>query len=681
MIRIFCKKRNYYSSKEYFSWYVAEQKENECVVVYSYDSLIIDDCKKINGFIVPEEKLKPYSFDFCPDISLDTINKYVIKNYPSTNCIYEIDLPIEDTNLVVPERYVEKEILFEEIFDDCITNEFKEKISKIKFDFPNVLCGYSYDEFLKTDISNSLDIHGKFFCTKCKKFYYPLKDNAENNYRIDICPYCKKRFFLHESDLILDDYNNYYKENFRRKLYGRDKIKHSKKFYIMVNKDNGIVVYKISRDIYSKNSVIYIKYTVDYSIEHIVGKSIVSYKHLKKGKKVCDSFEAFNINSKNICEVPTIIYEGADSFFEFASSNEKFLRMSGFQSVLKYSRGINNLEAFFIVFLAILNKYPVLEQIIKMGYAKLFFDLYNSMIKCENKNEINDLVNSISTLINKEATSGKDALRFPSYIGDYLLKKDACIEEYCYWRDIFEITKFSKEQFENFVESINYAWINSQVGLSDVCNILKYGYDINKMFNYVIKQQKNNGYSICDVFTYFNDYLEMCEFCEIKPDEYPQDIKKQHDDMLKYFKNRKKMEYDRIIYNIGLDCEKYVVPNEDEIERVGIPKAFKDYTVVFPKSEADFINEGNQQHNCVGSYPRSVKEGRCVIFFIRKKESPDKSFITAECTRNGLGQCFYSNNRHVYDEELRKFASYIANKIKTGCSSGKIRGLSNVPKI
>ena len=93
------------------------------------------------------------------------------------------------------------------------------------------------------------------------------------------------------------------------------------------------------------------------------------------------------------------------------------------------------------------------------------------------------------------------------------------------------------------------------------------------------------------------------------------------------------------------------------------------------------IEEGNQQHNCVGSYIRSVSEGQCVIFFIRKKDEPHHSFITAECRKNGLGQLMYANNRWVGDDDLRKFASSICNKILTGVSSGKIAAFENVASV
>ena len=123
--------------------------------------------------------------------------------------------------------------------------------------------------------------------------------------------------------------------------------------------------------------------------------------------------------------------------------------------------------------LGIVNKYPIMEQIIKMGHARLFFNIYQNMLQCLNKDEINRNVEKVSQIVDNEATKGKDALRFPTYIGDYLIKKNASLEEYFYWRDLYEITKITKEQFENFTESFNFAWVNSQAGVEDISNILK----------------------------------------------------------------------------------------------------------------------------------------------------------------------------------------------------------------
>lgn len=53
------------------------------------------------------------------------------------------------------------------------------------------------------------------------------------------------------------------------------------------------------------------------------------------------------------------------------------------------------------------------------------------------------------------------------------------------------------------------------------------------------------------------------------------------------------------------------------------------FTVIVPSSLKDFTDEGRQQNNCVGHYyHKSIMEGRNLIYFIRKTNSPDKSYIT-----------------------------------------------------
>lgn len=51
--------------------------------------------------------------------------------------------------------------------------------------------------------------------------------------------------------------------------------------------------------------------------------------------------------------------------------------------------------------------------------------------------------------------------------------------------------------------------------------------------------------------------------------------------------------------------------------------------VIVPTTQEQFADEGRQQNNCVGSYYHdSLAAHRNVIYFIRKKERPNKSYIT-----------------------------------------------------
>lgn len=53
------------------------------------------------------------------------------------------------------------------------------------------------------------------------------------------------------------------------------------------------------------------------------------------------------------------------------------------------------------------------------------------------------------------------------------------------------------------------------------------------------------------------------------------------------------------------------------------------FVVIVPKAMKDFTDEGKQQNNCVGYfYHESMADHRQIIYFIRKKSTPTKSYIT-----------------------------------------------------
>lgn len=57
---------------------------------------------------------------------------------------------------------------------------------------------------------------------------------------------------------------------------------------------------------------------------------------------------------------------------------------------------------------------------------------------------------------------------------------------------------------------------------------------------------------------------------------------------------------------------------------------FGEYVVKIPYTKEELVLEGNQQHNCVGGYDTYIKSGRDFIYFIRKKDNPDESYVTCQ---------------------------------------------------
>lgn len=91
------------------------------------------------------------------------------------------------------------------------------------------------------------------------------------------------------------------------------------------------------------------------------------------------------------------------------------------------------------------------------------------------------------------------------------------------------------------------------------------------------------------------------------------------------------------------------------------------YTIVVPQSVSDLVKEGEEQNNCVGSYYNdNILNGRDLIFFIRKTESKDKSYITARYHVKDKEVCEYRLARNesvddVVDKAVCKQAERIIN--------------------
>lgn len=74
------------------------------------------------------------------------------------------------------------------------------------------------------------------------------------------------------------------------------------------------------------------------------------------------------------------------------------------------------------------------------------------------------------------------------------------------------------------------------------------------------------------------------------------------------------------------------------------------YTVRIPSGKADFIREGEENNNCVGTlnYYELMLNKQIYLVFIREKVNPDKAFITCEISPRGkILQCLGRSNVEV----------------------------------
>lgn len=93
------------------------------------------------------------------------------------------------------------------------------------------------------------------------------------------------------------------------------------------------------------------------------------------------------------------------------------------------------------------------------------------------------------------------------------------------------------------------------------------------------------------------------------------------------------------------------------------------YIIVVPQTQEDKQNEGSQQNNCVGYYyDDSILRGDNFIFFLRKKDNPQHSYITCRYNVDYAKVVEYRcvNNSDVKDNEALNFLKEVADAIRQG---------------
>lgn len=93
-----------------------------------------------------------------------------------------------------------------------------------------------------------------------------------------------------------------------------------------------------------------------------------------------------------------------------------------------------------------------------------------------------------------------------------------------------------------------------------------------------------------------------------------------------------------------------------------------EYKVVIPKSVQEFLDESQQQDNCLFSMVDEILRGECIVLFMRRKMELGKSLVTFEIRGNSIVQAKRRFNRAIEPKDrefLLEFAK--VKKIHPGC--------------
>lgn len=145
------------------------------------------------------------------------------------------------------------------------------------------------------------------------------------------------------------------------------------------------------------------------------------------------------------------------------------------------------------------------------------------------------------------------------------------------------------------------------------------------------------------------DYLRMAKALKIdmtdKSRKYPASLKKEHDVAIFAYK----------AVQVELDKEMFATQAE---ANTYFEYTYKDLMVIVPKTPEDIVEEATRQKNCLRSYIERVKNGSTVVAFIRYKETPNDTYVTAEVCNGSLIQLKGYCNSNPRNKDLVEFVSH-----------------------
>jgi len=145
----------------------------------------------------------------------------------------------------------------------------------------------------------------------------------------------------------------------------------------------------------------------------------------------------------------------------------------------------------------------------------------------------------------------------------------------------------------------------------------------------------------------YKDYLSMSKELALnyksKKDLFPRNLIARHDKLQRKIKINEDINTQFAVYLRYLELSKYTYSD--------------DKYIIFPAPSVDTLkDEGEQQGNCVGyNYLKPYMDGKTEIFFIRKLNDINNSFITLEYKNGNVAQKELAHHSTDFTDEHNNF--------------------------
>lgn len=174
------------------------------------------------------------------------------------------------------------------------------------------------------------------------------------------------------------------------------------------------------------------------------------------------------------------------------------------------------------------------------------------------------------------------------------------------------------------------------------------------LINRMIKALFYETLSISEYLDLCSDYIRISKLLKLEiPTKMPKDIVREHDLVSSQYEYIK----DKVIEEAFAKQA-----SENKLLLDTLPES-KTLTIVSPTIPNDLINEGLHMGHCVGTYVERYASGTSKIFFVRKKDDVEKSYVTIELNKyNKLVQARGFCNSSP-DKEVLKFIDNWVNTL------------------
>lgn len=272
------------------------------------------------------------------------------------------------------------------------------------------------------------------------------------------------------------------------------------------------------------------------------------------------------------------------------------------------------------------HNYPFLEYLIKLKLYQLACDLVNSRPSEAEK------------IINKDGKTLQEILLVPPQSVPLMQEIGVGLYELSILQAFYENMRLPDK------DSVLWCCEKFKAHKADLSETLKV-VGFTKLQHY-LEKQKTTGKLLERLFTTYHDYISMAQGLEYDMKNpfvlFPKNIEKAHNDVVKKSKRMTQSRYKEKIRKMYLPLYQQYYFEDGS------------YFIVPPKNSAELTKEGHTLHHCAATYPKFIAEGRCLVFFVRRKADPATPYFTVDLRADKIVQV-EGKNRVKPDDDVSAF--------------------------